>query len=64
MEPIRRESNPDYSTIAGGTLYGLFYNPISIWDLDTTDGRVGWLVNDELERIWVKKKNLSNWWTT
>jgi len=30
MEPIRRESNPDYSTIAGGILYGLFYDPVSI----------------------------------
>jgi len=30
MEPIRSDSNPDYSTIAGGILYGLFYDPVSI----------------------------------
>jgi hypothetical protein len=30
MEPIRRESNPDSSTIADGTLYGLFDDPVSI----------------------------------
>jgi hypothetical protein len=27
MKLIRRESNPDHSTIADGVLYGLFYDP-------------------------------------